>query len=405
MRFWKTMRRTLTALSLTLLASGSLLVGGCDNNAESSANVDQQTQTAEQKTPEVTPVADEQAPAPVKPAEVAPKAPETPIGPDFADGPRIVFDQTFHDFGVISDTLPVSFDFVFRNGGNEVLKISNVKAACGCTAAAPTKSEYLPGEEGSIHVTFDPKNRTGHQAKSIRVTTNDVENKITILKISCDILASVNVEPKVFRFNEVEAGHAKSVTGSVRLRGDGYEVTEVEVNGPYADAKIVGSETIEVSGMPATSTTIEVTVHADAPLGWLDRRVIIRTSNPEKPIVEAPLWANVLGPIEIQPAKLPLGVVRSGVPFRRELRLVSRDGELFKLNDWKIDSETEGLDMNIAVAGDVPDEGVAILRLIVTGTGPEQIGKLEGTIVLSASLDPDRDINVPFHCVVRPPAK
>jgi Protein of unknown function (DUF1573) len=385
------------AVALTLIASMSLWATGCDDGS-SSARVDDAASTGE--SPAAVPVVDQ--PEASKPVEATPDMPDEPVGPALVDGPRIVFDQTFHDFGIISDMLPVSFDFVFHNQGNEVLKIGNVKASCGCTAAAPTKNEYLPGEEGSIHVTFKPKGRSGHQAKSIRVNSNDPENKITNLRISSDILAAVNVEPKVFRFNEVEAGHAKTIVGEIRVRGDGFKVTDINVNGPYAKAEILGTESIEVSGMPATTTKVEVTVLEDAPLGWLDRRVIVKTDNPERPSLEVTLWANVLGPIEIQPAKLPLGVVRAGQPFRRELRLVSRAGDLFKLTDWKIDSDDESLEMKVELAGEIPDEGVSIMRLIVTGTGPEQIGKLQGNIVLTTSMDKDRDINVPFHCVVRP---
>jgi hypothetical protein len=374
-----------------------VLLPGCDDGSSSAGIADAKpTQGAT-----VSHVADEQAPEPA-PVEATPDTPDGPTGPEMVDGPRIVFDQTFHDFSVISDTLPVSFDFVFYNQGNEVLKIGDVRASCGCTAAAPTKHEYLPGEEGSIHVTFKPKGRTGNQAKSIRVESNDPENRVTNLRISADILAAVNVEPKVFRFDEVEAGHTKIVTGEVRLRGDGFQVTDIEVSGPYASAKILGTKLLQVADTPGSVTTVEITVHEDAPLGWLDRNVIIRTNNPEKPAIDVPLWANVMGPIEIQPAKLPLGVVRAGVPFRRELRLVSRSGDLFKLTDWKIDCSYEGFDIKVEPAGEEPEEGVAILRLIVSGTGPEEVGKLEGNIVLSTSMDQDRDINVPFHCVVRP---
>lgn len=386
--------------ALTLIAALGVSMPGCEETG-SNTQVSTASDTSTAPAAEARPVADERIPESA-PAEAKPVTPDSPVGPGLVDGPRITFEQTFHDFSVISDTLPVSFDFVFQNNGNEVLKIGNVKASCGCTAAAPTKSEYMPGEEGSIHVTFKPKGRTGHQAKSIRVESNDPENKITNLRIAADILAAVNIEPKVYRFDQVEAGHTKTVTGTVRLRGEEFKVTDVEVNGPYASVKILGTEQISVDDTPASETKIEVTIHEDAPLGWLDRRVIIRTNNPEKPTIEAPLWANVLGPIEIQPAKLPLGVVRAGTEFRRELRLVSRAGDLFKLTDWKIDGSYEGLDMKVEQAGETPEEGVAILRLIVTGTGPEEIGKLEGNIVLATSMDEERTINVPFHCVVRP---
>jgi len=388
-------------LTATLITAVGLLMPGCDDGS-GSAQVSSTPDAPAHETAEVRQVADERVPE----TTIEQALPDSPEGPGLIDGPRIVFEQTFHDFAVISDTLPVSFDFVFKNQGNEVLKIGNVKASCGCTAAQPTKNEYLPGEEGSIHVVFKPKGRTGHQAKSIRVESNDPENLVTNIRISADILAAVNLEPKVFRFDQVEAGHTKTVTGTVRVRGEDFKVTDVSINGPYATVKVLGTEELTVDDTPVSETNIEVTIEENAPLGWLDRRVVIRTNNPEKPTIEAPLWANVLGPIEIQPAKLPLGVVRAGTPFRRELRLVSRAGDLFKLTDWKIDSSSyeglEGLDMKVEQAGEVPEEGVAIMRLIVTGTGPEQIGKMEGNIVLATDMDPDRTISVPFHCVVRP---
>ena len=388
MRIFDTNRRTLSTISVCTLACLSLVFAGCDNSNATIEVVD----ASSTETVQATPVADEHS------TEVVPAA---PVGPDLVDGPRIVFDQAFHDFGVISDTLPVSFDFVFRNEGNEVLKMGTVRASCGCTAAAPSKDEYMPGEEGSIHVTFKPKGRTGHQAKSIRVETNDQTSRITNLRISSDVLSAVAIDPKVFRFEQVEAGNPKTIKGSIRIRGEGYEVTDINVLGEYVSAKMLETKTIDVAGSAATSTEIEVTIHDNAPLGWMDSKLLVRTSNPDRPNIEAPIWAEVLGPIQIQPAKLPLGVVRDGVPFRRELRLVSRAGELFKLTDWKIDCDYEGLEMNLEVANEMPEEGVAILRLIVTGTGPAKIGKLEGKIVLSTSLDKDRDINVPFHCIVR----
>ncbi len=318
---------------------------------------------------------------------------------DPAPAPKIVFDETFHDFGVIDDTKTVQHDFVFWNRGDATLVIKGIRAS-GTGASYFEPSKYEPGERGVIPVVFTPKGRTGHQAKSIRVETNDPKTPITNLRISSDIFSVVSLDPRVFRFEQVEAGSSKTINGTVRLQGEDFGVTGIEVLGDYVSGKILGTEVIDVADETATSTEIKITIHDDAPLGWMDSKVIISTDNPKRPTFEAPIWAEVLGPIHVLPAKLPLGVVRDGVQFKRQLLLVSRTGELINIVDWVIECNIEDIDMQIVPNVPIPDDGAEIISLVVTGTGPDMIGKLEGRIIIQTTAD-KRPINVPFHCIVR----
>jgi hypothetical protein len=67
----------------------------------------------------------------------------------------------------------VEYDFRLTNTGKKPLIIRKIKPSCGCTAAAPSKSELKSGESTTIHVTFDSTGRSGKDSKSITVITND----------------------------------------------------------------------------------------------------------------------------------------------------------------------------------------------------------------------------------------
>ena len=63
--------------------------------------------------------------------------------------------------------------YVFTNVGNQAVTIDMVLTSCGCTTTALTKMVYQPGESGELVVRYDFDASSGHEEKSILVTTND----------------------------------------------------------------------------------------------------------------------------------------------------------------------------------------------------------------------------------------
>jgi hypothetical protein len=63
--------------------------------------------------------------------------------------------------------------FRFRNSGDKVLYLSEVKAGCGCTVADYTKGAIAPGQQGEVTGAFDSnKSHPGEVRKQILVTAN-----------------------------------------------------------------------------------------------------------------------------------------------------------------------------------------------------------------------------------------
>jgi hypothetical protein len=107
-------------------------------------------------------------------------------------GPKLNFDKTEHDFGVINEGDVVETVFSFTNSGNSELIITSAKGSCGCTVPEWPKQPIMPGEAGEIKVKFNSSNKPNMQKKQVTLLTNTEQGK-EILKIT----AEVTPKPKV----------------------------------------------------------------------------------------------------------------------------------------------------------------------------------------------------------------
>lgn len=88
--------------------------------------------------------------------------------------PEIKFDKTVHNFGTFSEKTPVQTAvFAFTNIGKAPLIINQAIASCGCAIPSYTKEPIMPGEKGTVKVTYNGKGKfPGHFKKSITIRTN-----------------------------------------------------------------------------------------------------------------------------------------------------------------------------------------------------------------------------------------
>ncbi|HAN00103.1 MAG TPA: DUF1573 domain-containing protein [Marinilabiliales bacterium] len=96
---------------------------------------------------------------------------------DLSELPKIQFDKTEHDFGILLQGEKVSYTFVFKNIGKQDLIIKDASATCGCTVPKFTSKPIAPGKQGEIEVIFDSSNRTGRQVKTVTVWSNCQPNQ------------------------------------------------------------------------------------------------------------------------------------------------------------------------------------------------------------------------------------
>ena len=86
------------------------------------------------------------------------------------------------DVGTIPQGIPKLIVFEFKNTSDKSILITNVKPACGCTAANYTKDTIAPGKSGIINATYNAAN-IGLFSKTITVTTTaDITPKVLSFK-------------------------------------------------------------------------------------------------------------------------------------------------------------------------------------------------------------------------------
>ncbi len=97
------------------------------------------------------------------------------------DLPEITFKTITHDFGTFpEENGKVSCVFEFTNTGKTDLVLQKVRASCGCTTPEWTKEPVKPGESGVVKATYNASGRPGSFSKTITVTSNAGEKRLSI---------------------------------------------------------------------------------------------------------------------------------------------------------------------------------------------------------------------------------
>ena len=90
-----------------------------------------------------------------------------------AQRPTLAFKDTLMEFGVVSEGHVVEHVFSFTNQGPGNAVLADVSSTCGCTVAKTwPKTPLAPGENASIEVTFNTRDKSGAQDKVVAVVAN-----------------------------------------------------------------------------------------------------------------------------------------------------------------------------------------------------------------------------------------
>lgn len=116
--------------------------------------------------------------------------------------------------------------FKYKNAGDKPVKITSVHASCGCTTAALAKDVVGPNESGEITATFNIGNRTGVQAKTITVVTDDQPEEPTVLKLKATIPQLLQISPTFIFWSANDVLDPKTITVTV---GPEFPVTKLKV--------------------------------------------------------------------------------------------------------------------------------------------------------------------------------
>jgi hypothetical protein len=215
--------------------------------------------------------------------------------------PKVVVQRAEHDFGNIKEGIKVKHSYVISNNGGDLLKITKVRASCGCTAAHPEKSELAPGESTVIKIEFNSAGREGKQEKYIYVNTNDPKNPELKLKMTCNIvkgeegISSTDLPKIKFASDQHDFGKVKEgkiVEHVFSFQNEGTKTLEIKdiKTSCGCTAALVSKKKIE----PGQNGTLRVELDTKDRNGRMSRTISVRSNDPDSPDKVLTIYADVV---------------------------------------------------------------------------------------------------------------
>lgn len=213
--------------------------------------------------------------------------------------PKLILQQTSFDFGDIKQGEKVSHTFVISNGGGDLLKISDVKASCGCTAAAPEKKELAPGESTNIVVTFNSTGRMGNQSKTIRINSNDPENPEMVLSFTGNVISASETSagtPTIYftetqhDFGKVNEGDKVNYTFNFANKGSSVLTIKDIKTSCGCTAALISQDNLT----PGQEGTLKVELDTKNRSGKMSRTVTVNSNDPKDPAKVLTIYADIV---------------------------------------------------------------------------------------------------------------
>jgi cytochrome c biogenesis protein CcdA len=117
--------------------------------------------------------------------------------------PKIQFKSDIINLGTMGQNEIETVEFIFRNVGNEALKVNEIRSTCGCASGKlDIKNKVVPPRgEGKITVTFKSQDYMGGITETIYLHTNDPKNSKLPIKIKATVKAPLKTPPvKMYLF-------------------------------------------------------------------------------------------------------------------------------------------------------------------------------------------------------------
>ena len=199
------------------------------------------------------------------------------------------FETDNHDFGKVAEGTMATYEFKFKNTGNQPAIIANVQASCGCTTPDWTKTPVLPGKYGIIKAMYSSAGRPGVFNKTVTVTSNAAEPS-KVLSIKGAVMTKDEIKPTLTAaqlaqsphlvlsasshdFGKMEMGQQPTARFTVRNTGKSELVLGTLTSGCYC----VGYKTSPAPIAPGQSAVVEL-LYSQRQLGQVSDVVTI-TSN------------------------------------------------------------------------------------------------------------------------------
>ena len=236
--------------------------------------------------------------------------------------PKIVFEKVIHDFGNVGPGTNQLCEFKFTNTGDDVLRIGEISKSCGCTPFSLDRTEYAPGESGTLKVRYYAESQYGSVTKNLFVHSNDRQRPKVGLTIKARVIMKVKCEPQTLSLSlqYQNASCPKIILTSIDRQPFSIKHFKSTANCITADFN---------PSVKATRLVLHPKVDMEALEKTLNGRIEIGLTHPECKKVTINL--NAVPRFRINPRSITIHGVNAKQPVVKKIRIFNNFKEDFEL--------------------------------------------------------------------------
>lgn len=215
--------------------------------------------------------------------------------------PNIMVSPIQHDFGYVIQGTTTSYDYTVSNLGSDILKINDVRPACGCTSVLISKGEILPHDTADLRVDFNSNGFSGNVKKSVYILSNDPKNPTMELTYIANVVKtfppkSDSMSNPAIKFNQMSFDFGKINEGDVvthifKFENTGH--TNLKIEDIKTSCGCTAALTKDKDIAPGGSGTLRVEFDSHYKHGQLTRLIYIKTNDPNNKSVALKIFADV----------------------------------------------------------------------------------------------------------------
>ncbi|OHB73774.1 MAG: hypothetical protein A2Z25_00865 [Planctomycetes bacterium RBG_16_55_9] len=303
--------------------------------------------------------------------------------------PRITFEKVAYDFGEVGVNAKRTDEIPFSNTGQALLKITNVEGCCGITNVKLDKTEFAPGETGTLKMEWTAKPNPATMMWQLVVHSNDGANPALVLNMRATLVQRITWEPRRLKLflNEENAGCPKLTVRSLDNQPfaiQGFKSTADCVTADYDRAA------------EATQFVLEPKVDMKKLEENLQGRISLELSHPEGR--EVSILFDVLPKYTINPQLLIVLRAEPGKPTTRKIKVLCNYGQASEVES--VTSKSRTMAVRMLGQKEIPDG--CELEVEITPLAPPVEGKTIYTDTFSLNLKGGEELPITCNAYYTP---
>lgn len=290
-----------------------------------------------------------------------------------ADWSETAFPVKSHDFGTVAVAAKTEFRFPIHNPFSGPMHIQSVRASCGCTTPILESHTIAPNERGALLARFNTDTFRGKRGATLTVVIDQPFYSEVRLRVDGYIRSDMVFHPGAIEFGRVDQGSSMAKSTKVYYAGrDDWQILNVRSN----KAWLVPTLSEVSRGGGRVNYEIAVALREDAPQGFFQDELVVRTNDRGRPRVPLKVSGQVDSALSVSPKAIALREIKPGQPVTQKLILLGRKPFLVQ------SIQADGWDIEFTPTDEMKTTHIVYPKLTFVGN---QSGQQKSSIEITTS--------------------